>query len=80
MSASCSHWIGVERRYCGASDGVRPFLQGPACPLHTPSALAGKPEPQPGPGMPARAEPPAWTRKPNPKDRRPLAAVDHKTT
>lgn len=55
MAARCAHWVGAERRYCGEVDGVRPFLQGPACPLHTPSALAGRPEPQPGPGMPAGA-------------------------
>lgn len=55
MSARCAHWIGAENRYCGASDGVRQYLNSTVCPLHTPSALAGKPEPAPGPGMPAGA-------------------------
>jgi len=41
----CEHWVGAEGRYCGASEDVHPFLQGPACPLHTPAALAGLPEP-----------------------------------
>lgn len=45
MSARCGHWIGTEHRYCGATDGVRRFLVGDRCPAHTPSALAGRPEP-----------------------------------
>jgi hypothetical protein len=53
----CRHWIGAERRHCRSGDGIRPYLTGPRCPLHTPSALAGKPEPQPGPGYPSGA----WT-------------------
>ena len=53
----CGHWIGPERRYCLAGDGIREYLPGLRCPLHTPSALAGKPEPRPGPGIPADA----WT-------------------
>lgn len=53
----CGHWIGDEHRRCGATDGVRPYLTGPCCPLHTPNALKGLPEVPPGPGMPARA----WT-------------------
>lgn len=57
MSARCAHWIGAESRYCGAVDGVRRYLNSVVCPAHTPSALAGKPEPQPGPGYPAGA----WT-------------------
>lgn len=80
MSSRCTHWIGVERRYCRADEGVRHFLTGHRCPLHTPSALAGRPEPQPGPGMPARTELPTWTREPRPGDRRPLAAVNRTTT
>jgi hypothetical protein len=52
----CTHWIGSERRHCREADGVRPYLTGPRCPLHTPSALQGKPEPQPGPGWPAYRE------------------------
>lgn len=57
MSARCAHWVGAEHRHCGATEGVRPFLVGPCCPLHTPNALAGRPETPPGPGMPAAA----WT-------------------
>jgi hypothetical protein len=56
-AAVCAHWIGAEQRHCGAADGVRFYVTGHCCPLHTPSALAGKPEPQPGPGWPAGA----WT-------------------
>lgn len=41
----CGHWIGTERRYCHHPGGVRPYLQGPRCPAHTPNALAGRPEP-----------------------------------
>lgn len=53
----CGHWIGAERRYCLATDGVRRFLPGFACPAHTPNALRGLPEVPPGPGYPAGA----WT-------------------
>jgi hypothetical protein len=53
----CRHWIGAERSHCRAVDGIRPYLTGPRCPLHTPNALNGLPEPPPGPGMPAGA----WT-------------------
>ncbi|MEV7793376.1 hypothetical protein AB0O68_15495 [Streptomyces sp. NPDC087512] len=53
----CGHWIGAEHRHCGATDNVRPYLTGPCCPAHTPNALKGLPEVQPGPGMPAGA----WT-------------------
>lgn len=42
---TCRHWLGAESRYCGAPVGVRPYLPGPRCPLHTPAALAGHPEP-----------------------------------
>ncbi|MFJ5151433.1 hypothetical protein ACIQCF_07560 [Streptomyces sp. NPDC088353] len=51
----CGHWVGVERRYCHATQNVRAFLTGLRCPAHTPNALAGKPETPPGPGMPAGA-------------------------
>jgi hypothetical protein len=57
MSGRCEHWIGAEHRHCGATDDVRPYLTGMCCPAHTPAALAGRPEPQPGPGLPAGA----WT-------------------
>lgn len=50
---ACQHWIGVQSRYCRARRGLRPYIQGVRCPLHTPAALAGWPEPQPGPGWPA---------------------------
>ncbi|WP_075737492.1 hypothetical protein [Streptomyces acidiscabies] len=51
----CTHWGGPERRHCRAAVGVRAYLTGPRCPAHTPSALAGRPEPEPGPGLPATA-------------------------
>ncbi|GAB2731529.1 hypothetical protein [Streptomyces bullii] len=53
----CTHWIGVERRHCHATDDVREYLTGLRCPAHTPNALKGLPEVPPGPGMPASA----WT-------------------
>ncbi|MER8030649.1 hypothetical protein ABTZ78_17020 [Streptomyces bauhiniae] len=53
----CGHWIGAEQRHCRAEDDLRLYLSGLCCPLHTPSALAGRAEPEPGPGMPAGA----WT-------------------
>ena len=51
----CTHWIGPEQRHCRTADGVRAYLTGPRCPDHTPSVLAGRPEPEPGPGLPATA-------------------------
>ncbi|MFI5880896.1 hypothetical protein [Streptomyces sp. NPDC051554] len=51
------HWIGAVRRYCLAGDTLRSYLTGLRCPLRTPAALAGRPEPRPGPGLPAGA----WT-------------------
>lgn len=27
----CRHWIGVDRRYCGATERVRLYLTGPCC-------------------------------------------------
>lgn len=57
----CRHWLGTERRYCGATENVDGFLIGLRCPLHTPAAVAGRPEP-PGPGYTppgAPARPPA---------------------
>ena len=56
-SAACGHWIGTDQRHCGAARGVRLYGTGLRCPAHTPAALAGRPEPAPGPGMPASA----WT-------------------
>ncbi|MFI9203309.1 hypothetical protein [Streptomyces sp. NPDC053048] len=40
----CAHWNGAQERFCRLP-GARPYIQGPRCPLHTPAALAGKPEP-----------------------------------
>ncbi|MEW2573622.1 hypothetical protein [Streptomyces sp. NPDC047070] len=40
----CRHWIGDRRRYC-LIPGARRYIQGFRCPLHTPAALAGRPEP-----------------------------------
>ncbi|MGW2937641.1 hypothetical protein ACWDA7_38855 [Streptomyces sp. NPDC001156] len=54
---ACTHWIGAEQRYCHSTENVREYLSGLCCPLHTPAALRGLPEPEPGPGMPAGA----WT-------------------
>lgn len=48
----CRHWIGAEQRHCRVGEGVRLYIPGPRCPDHTPSALQGKSEPQPGPGWP----------------------------
>ncbi|MER6435465.1 hypothetical protein ABT275_03750 [Streptomyces sp. NPDC001185] len=48
----CRHWIGAEQRHCRAGEGIRQYIGGPRCPDHTPSALLGKPEQQPGPGWP----------------------------
>jgi hypothetical protein len=53
LRPDCGHWIGAERRHCREGDGVRQYLPGPRCPAHSPAALAGRPEPQPGPGIPA---------------------------
>ena len=53
----CAHWIGTEQRHCGSADNVRPYLTGVCCPLHTPNALKGLKEVDPGPGLPAGA----WT-------------------
>ncbi|SCL67007.1 Bifunctional DNA primase/polymerase, N-terminal [Micromonospora peucetia] len=44
LDTRCGHWIGGARRYCHSPNGVRPYLQGPRCPDHTPAALAGRPE------------------------------------
>ena len=71
----CGHWIGVERRHCKEADGVRAFLTGLRCPAHSPAALAGKPEPQPGPGAPRDWAQPPVHRTPTARDQRPLAVV-----
>lgn len=51
-SDACSHWIGVDSRYCHVTEGVRRYLPGYRCPAHTPNALKGLPEVPPGPGWP----------------------------
>ncbi|PSJ29807.1 hypothetical protein B7P34_04665 [Streptosporangium nondiastaticum] len=43
LNFRCRHWDGQARRYCGAPRARR-YLPGYRCPLHTPSALAGRPE------------------------------------
>lgn len=48
---SCARWVGDH--YCRRIDGTRYFAVGSRCPAHTPNALAGLPENQPGPGIPA---------------------------
>ncbi|MFG2372601.1 hypothetical protein ACGFY9_14120 [Streptomyces sp. NPDC048504] len=45
MSARCAHWIGAEGRVCGSDKDVHRHVNSVVCPLHTPSALAGRPEP-----------------------------------
>lgn len=53
----CGHWIGAEQRHCQTSEGVRFYRIGWCCPTHTPRALQGLPEIEPGPGWPDGA----WT-------------------
>lgn len=52
----CGHWIGSESRYCRATDGVRRYIPGHRCPVHTPNALRGLPETPPGPGWPVHRQ------------------------
>lgn len=78
MSARCDHWIGVEARYCRATDGVRRYLNSMVCPAHTPSALRGRPEPETPAGGPTPVDLPATVRA-APADRRPLSAVPDPT-
>lgn len=68
--ACCGHWIGAEQRHCHNEVGVRAYLPGPRCPLHTPAAIAGHPEPPEGTGP----LPGAWT-TPTP-DAASWAAID----
>lgn len=42
--ATCGYFRAATG-HCGAVEGVRRYLTGPRCPAHTPSALAGRPEP-----------------------------------
>lgn len=46
----CRHWIGPEHRRCLTVEDVDQYLTGWRCPDHTPARIAGRPEPQPGPG------------------------------
>lgn len=41
---------------------LRPYVTGWCCPNHTPAAMAGRPEPPPGPGWPSMRDPaaPPW--------------------
>lgn len=50
---TCTHWDGTAHVLCGAVP-ARLYLPGPRCPAHTPAALAGRPEPQPGRCAPNR--------------------------
>jgi hypothetical protein len=47
---TCSQWTGAA--YCRAG-GTRYYAVGHRCSSHSPAALAGQPEPPPGPGIPA---------------------------
>lgn len=49
---SCNHWTAATMRRCSTTDSVHLYLSGWRCPAHTPAAIAGRPEPQPGPGWP----------------------------
>jgi hypothetical protein len=41
----CGHWLGDQQTWCHSQVGIRLHLTGPLCPLHTPAAVAGRPEP-----------------------------------
>jgi hypothetical protein len=45
QAARCGHWIGAQGRYCHTTDRLRPYLIGWRCPVHTPAAVAGRPDP-----------------------------------
>lgn len=64
---SCSQWLG--HAYCRGAVGVRYFQPGFRCPLHTPAALAGQPEPLPGPGIAAYRTGPAHNNAPRQESR-----------
>lgn len=55
--ARCRHWHGDQHRYCHTTTSVRRYLTGLRCPDHTPAAIAGRPEPAPGPGYTPQATP-----------------------
>ncbi|MCX4576561.1 hypothetical protein OHB41_25980 [Streptomyces sp. NBC_01571] len=48
----CGHWVGEQRHHCKEVDGVRLYVIGHRCPVHTPRALQGLPEIPTGPGWP----------------------------
>ncbi len=49
----CGHYLGAQHKHCGATP-TRAYIQGPRCKIHTPAALAGQAEPQPGLCAPKR--------------------------
>lgn len=44
LAAVCGYWSAADGS-CGGTERVRPYVAGPRCRLHTPAALAGRPEP-----------------------------------
>ncbi|MGV9271484.1 hypothetical protein ACWDRR_43360 [Kitasatospora sp. NPDC003701] len=48
LTDECGQWLPGQGGHCGRP--ARPYACGPRCPAHTPAALAGRPEPTPGPG------------------------------
>jgi hypothetical protein len=48
----CDIWLKETREECGSTDSVRHYQPGMRCPLHTPRALQGLPEIEPGLGWP----------------------------
>ena len=66
----CTHYIGAERRHCGAIPARR-YANWTACASHTPAALAGQPEPPQGTGP----LPGAWT---TPTPQSASALIDHR--
>ncbi|MGE7437535.1 hypothetical protein [Kitasatospora sp. NPDC001175] len=71
LAARCTHYIGAERRHCHNEQGVRAYLPGTRCPLHTPAAVAGRPEPPEGEGP----LPGAWS---TPSPQSASALIDHR--
>lgn len=46
----CDHWEGDDAKFCGQPTDRR-YLSGPRCPLHTPAAIAGRPDITPDPAL-----------------------------
>lgn len=42
---TCTHWDGPQARMCGATHGVRRYVNTTACPQHSPAGLAGRGKP-----------------------------------